>query len=138
MCIVTRGSNIHLMVPCQTNFLTVSRKSHSVATFLQAWMTNILALWATSEWYPCGARESVWHTSVTTDFSSAPVVFGHKQAMRSNQISCSMLECVLCLLSLGGQTQCVHQFNLAGIPLFQTPNHCPQGAIFRFFPFLYP
>src|SRR5258707_3168757 len=122
MCIVTSGSNIHLMVPCQTTFLTASRKSCSVATFLQAQMTNIPALWATSEWYPCRARESVWHTSVTTNFSSAPVVFGHKQAMKSNQISCSMLECVLCLLSLGGQTQCVDQFNLVGIALFHTPN----------------
>jgi hypothetical protein len=60
------------LVPCRTTFSTASKKSRSVATFLRARIANMPA-------------------SVATDLSSAPVVFGHRRAMRSNRMSRSTL-----------------------------------------------
>ena len=59
-------------VPCRTTFSTASKKSRSVATFLRARMANMPA-------------------SVATERNSAPVVFGHNRAMRSNRIFLSTL-----------------------------------------------
>ena len=59
-------------VPCRTTFSTASKKSLSVATFLRALIANMPA-------------------SVATLLNSAPVVFGHNLAIKSNRMSRSTL-----------------------------------------------
>ena len=60
------------LLPCLTTFSTASKKSLSVATFLLALIANIPA-------------------SVATLLNSAPVVFGHNLAIKSNRMSRSTL-----------------------------------------------
>lgn len=80
------------LVPCRTTFSTASKKSRSVATFLLARIANMPA-------YESRQRQSnsifsplqKGLTSVATDLSSAPVVFGHNRAIRSNRMSLSTL-----------------------------------------------
>jgi hypothetical protein len=75
------------LVPCRTTFSTASKKSRSDATFRRARIANIPA-------YSINighAAISIKLTSVATDRSSAPVVFGHSRAIRSNRMSLSTL-----------------------------------------------
>jgi hypothetical protein len=76
-------------VPCLTTFSTASRKSRSVATLRRARIANMPAWTMVSD--NAKLSDITLHTSVATDRNSAPVVFGHKRAMRSNRISLSTL-----------------------------------------------
>lgn len=88
-------------VPCLTTFSTASKKSRSEATFRLERMANMPACKRkhVRQWH--GTQHRVIHTSVATDLSSAPVVFGHRRAIRSNRISRSVL--ILCEEGSSGQ-----------------------------------
>jgi hypothetical protein len=81
------------LVPCLTTFSTASRKSRSEATFRRARMANMPAC----KWIEViisgrnSRMERRKQTSVATERSSAPVVLGHRRAMRSNRMSRSTL-----------------------------------------------